>query len=511
MQESNKRIVKNTLYLYGRMLVGLVVSLYTSRVILHALGVENFGLYSVIAGVLALFTFINGTLYQATSRFITFEIGKKNIGRAAQVFTNAFTLHFIMGIIIVIMGETIGLYIVNYILDIPTDRLFACNILYQTVIISTFVSVVQMSNGALIIAHERMNYYAIMGLFASFIRLCIAIVIQYIPYDKLISLAILNLLLSLIVAIMQDYYCNKNFNQIFSWKLKLHKKLSKEMGTFSFWQLIGAAAFMLRMQGVTILMNVFFGAAVNAANAIAYQVNSAVNGFVSNITVAANPQITKNYANSKFAEMTSLLFRAGKMSFFLLVIICTPIILETDFILTLWLGDGYPQYASIMTKLVLLIAIVESYTYSIGCAINATGNVKYYQLVICGIMLTIFPIAWVLFKLGLPPYAGLEAYLFTSIVALFSRLYFIKSQLDIPYSEYIHKVFLRTIPILIISIIVPFIISQCMPDGWLRFFIVTFVTELLALSGIYYIGLDSGERYMIVNLIKSKLTRSNYV
>lgn len=491
------------------MLFGLGVSLYTSRVTLHILGTEDFGLFNLIGGVLALFTFLNGTLYQATSRFITFELGKTNVESVRRVFTNSFSLHVITAAIVLLLGETIGLYFVNYILEIPENRLFACNILYQTVIISTCLSIGFMTNGALIIAHEKMSFFAITGLISVLAKLAIAIIIQFINWDQLIWLGILNLIVSVAIITWQCIYCFRTFPGEFSFNLKIERTLSKDMMHFSFWQLIGSLAFMLRMQGVSILMNLFFGAIANAANAIAYQVNGAVSGFVSNFTTAVNPQITKDYASGEYSTMRLLIYRAGKLSFYLLSILCGPIILNTDFVLTLWLGKDFPNYTIIMTQLVLIISIVESFTYSIGCAINATGKVKGYQLVICGIMLSIFPFTWLLFKLGFPPYAGLQVYLFTSIVALLSRLYFMKRDLGIVPGIYIRRVFLKTIPITIIATLIPYLSFQLYDSSFLWFFIKSAIFEMLLFGGIWTFGLEPNEKNWITRIFKMKILKKS--
>lgn len=498
---NNRRIAKNTLFLYFRMLLLMIISLYTSRVILRELGVEDYGIYNVVGGVLALFTFINGSLYSATSRFLTYELGKGDIAIMKKTFSNALALHLGLALIVIILGETVGLYIVNHVLIIPQERLFACNILYQTVIISTFFNLAQVPNGALIISYERMSFYAYIGIFDAVSKCVTAILIQYIDYDKLISLSLLNLIISVIVIIAQAIYCRQNFPEVFTISPHIDKTMSKKMLGFSFWSLIGAAAYMLRIQGVNIILNLFFGSVVNAANAIAYQVNNAVGGFVSNFSTAVNPQIIKSYASGEDSTLKKLLFRSGKFTFFLLMFLSFPLILETNFILHLWLGKDIPEYTIIMTRLVLIISMVESYTYSIGCAINATGNVKTYQTTISGIMLLIFPLSFILFQYGLPPYTALLVYLVTSILALVTRLYFIHKQLLISPSEYIKRVFLKTIPIAIGCILVPLLIINYMSESWPRFFATLIFSESINCLAIWIFGLDSSEKTFITQAI----------
>lgn len=493
----NKRIAKNTLFLYIRLGFSLIVSLYTSRVILNALGVEDFGIYNVVGGVIALFAIVTSTLNTATSRYLTVELGKDNIPGMRAIYSNCNSLYLILGLFIILLEETIGLYLVNYVLVIPPDRIVASNILYQTIVLSSFITLINTPAGSLIISFEKMNVYAYIGVAETVAKLAVALILTVSSYDKIIILAVLNLVVIIGISGWRLGYCHRFMSEVFNFQLKFDKQIFHSMVGFSFWNLIGSSASVLRIQGVNILLNVFFCPVVNAANAIAYQVNSAVNGFVSNFTLAVNPQITKTYASGEHERMKNLIFYSGKFSYYLLMFLCLPIIFESEFILHLWLGDNIPEYAAIMTRLVLVIAMVETFTYSIGCAINATGNIRNYQLVICGIMLTIFPVVWIIFKLGALPYYGLVVYLITSITALISRFYFMKKQLNILPKDYIKNVYQHIITVTCLSIILPLVIYYLMPEGWARFIVMVCSVELSNAVCIWFFGLTLHDRQLV--------------
>ena len=502
-----KRIAKNTLLLYVRMLLSLFISLYTSRIVLNALGVDDYGLYNVVGGVIALFSIVANSLNSSTSRFLTVELGRGDIPRMREVFSNCNTLYLILGLIIILLEETIGLFIVNKVLVIPDTRLFACNILYQTIVLSSFITLFNTPSSALIISYERMNVYAYIGVAEIIAKLIVAVLLSITLFDKIITLAILNFFITVGISSWRAAYCKRKISHVFNFHFQFDRPLFKSMIGFSFWNLIGSAAYVLRIQGVNILLNVFFGAAVNAANAISYQVNGAINGFVSNFTLAVNPQITKSCASGDYENMKNLVFYSGKFSFYLLMFLCLPIIFETDFILHIWLGQEVPDYTAIMTKLVLIIAMVESFTYSIGCAVNATGRIKGYQIVVCGIMLTIFPITWIVFKLGALPYYGLVVYLITSIAALLSRFYFMEKLLGIHAKDYARNVYAHTLLVACASLIAPLFVFYFLPEGVLRFIVVTITIELSNVVCIWFLGLSKHDKQFVRNVINKQMKR----
>ena len=285
------------------MLLGLVVSLFTARVILETLGVVDYGLNDVVGGVVSLFSFIQGSLSSSTSRFLSYELGKQNGSVISKTFSNAFFIHLVFAVMIIFLGETIGLYVVNYVLNIPESRFFACNVLWQFVLFSTFLSIIQVPMSALVISYERMNIFAYIGIFDICARLGIVFLVKFSPFDKLISLALLNAVISLLDFLIYLIYSKREFPEAACFFCGKDSVVIKKMLGFTGWSIVGSLANMLRHSGLNVLLNIFFGPVANAANAIAFRVNTAIMGFTSNFTTAVNPQITKSYAAEEYEDM----------------------------------------------------------------------------------------------------------------------------------------------------------------------------------------------------------------
>lgn len=496
-QINNRRVLKNTLYLYIRMLFGLIVSLITARVILDALGVIDYGLNNVVGGMVTMFSFITNTLSTSSSRFMSYSIGQGETESLRKVFSNAHFIHFVIGIVVILLGETLGLYLINFILNIPPERIFACNVLWQTVLIGSFMSILTVPMSALVISHERMNVYAYIGLFDIVIRFVIVYLVKFSPFDKLITLAILNLFVPLVVISLYTIYCKRNFSKEMSFSLKRDKDILKQMLSFTGWNIIGSLSNMLRHTGLNMLLNVFFGPIANAANAIAFRVNNAIVTFTGSVTTAVNPQIIKAYAAGEHEGMKNMIFKYGKLTYYILLMLCLPVLFECNYILRLWLGDVFPPDAIILTRIVLIISMVETFTYSIGCAVQATGRVKDYQILTSGISLAIFPLSWALFYFGYPMYYGLIIYLICSIIALLARLYFVKTLLNISISEYCYKVFARTSIATIFTLPLPLIIYDIMPEGFIKCLIIILAVEIAAAIAIWGCGLEKEEKEFI--------------
>lgn len=498
---NNKRVLKNTLFLYVRMLLGLVVSLFTARVILETLGVVDYGLNDVVGGVVSLFSFIQGSLSSSTSRFLSYELGKQNGSVISKTFSNAFFIHLVFAVMIIFLGETIGLYVVNYVLNIPESRFFACNVLWQFVLFSTFLSIIQVPMSALVISYERMNIFAYIGIFDICARLGIVFLVKFSPFDKLISLALLNAVISLLDFLIYLIYSKREFPEVACFFCGKDSVVIKKMLGFTGWSIVGSLANMLRHSGLNVLLNIFFGPVANAANAIAFRVNTAIMGFTSNFTTAVNPQITKSYAAEEYEDMKNLIFRSGKLTYYMLMLLCFPVIFECNYILHLWLGSQVPESTVVLTRLVLIISMTETFTYSIGCAVQATGNIRNYQIVVSGISLAIFPVSWVLFHLGFPLYFGLVVYLCCSIVALLARMPFVKLLLNISPMEYIKKVFCKVLLVSIVAVIVPVLIYACIDESGLRFILTTVSTTIFSSICIWFWGMDYDEKIFVKKIV----------
>lgn len=503
LEANNKRILKNTLFLYVRMFFVLLITLFTSRIVLQNLGFEDYGLYNVVGGLVVFVSFIRNTLTTSTSRYITYEIGN-NINNVKNIFAHTFAIHFILAILILIIGEILGIIAIYFFMNIPQDRLFACNIVFQFSLISTSITILLTPFNSVIVANEKFNMYAYIGIAEVVLKLIIAYIICISPVDKMITYSILMFFVTIGVPIFNVLYVKSRFRSYIYITSTLNTKIIKNMINFTLWGLIGSLANTLKNNGINILINVFFGATVNAANAIAYQINAAVNSFTANFTTASNPQITKSYASGDYLDMHRLIFLSGKVSFFLLITLCYPIIFKTEFILTLWLHE-YPPYTALFTRLVLILSLVETFSFSIGCGVQATGNIKYYQIVISGITILNFPIAYVFYKLGMPPYSALIISIVISSITLLLRLYFMKVLLNISPKEYILNVLLRCSIVTIATYPILYLLSNYFDNSIIGIVLLSIVVVIWNIIVIIVGGLENKERNHILFYIKNKI------
>ncbi len=495
--ENNKRIAKNTGMLYIRMLLTMFISLYTSRIVLKILGVEDFGIYNVVGGVVSMFVFLQGALGAATSRFLAFELGKKDIPQLKKVFRSAFTIHVVFALVILLFLETVGLWFLNNKLVIPAERLYAANWIYQFSIFSSIVSVIQIPLTASIIAHERMNIYAWLGIFDVVMKLAIVLLLDYSGFDKLITYGFLLAVISSLLFLIYHLYCTKKFTE-YILQFIFKKELLKEMLCYSGWSFIGSFATIMKLQGINILLNIFFGPGVNAARGIAYQVNNAVNSFTQNFTTAINPQIIKNYANGEIDAMMNLLFRGTIFSYFLLLFLGLPIILEAEFILDLWLVD-VPEYAVIFTRLVIINALIESFTYVMGAAIQATGNIRFHQVVVGAFLLLNLPASYLILKADYPPQSTLVVSIILALLTLILRVIIIKRQIpQLPLKKFIQGVFGVAGLITLLSTPLPAYLAHHLPQGLNRFLIVVSLSLFSVVIVIWFLGINQTERRFIL-------------
>ncbi|MDR2651961.1 MAG: hypothetical protein LBC68_06555 [Prevotellaceae bacterium] len=504
MHANNKRIAKNTIFLYFRTLLTMIVSLFTSRVVLNTLGEDDYGLNNVVAGVIILFSFLNGALSASTSRFLTFELSRNDTDKLRNIFRTAFNIHVALAVVVIIFCETAGLYIVNHVLVIPPERLFACNVIYQYVVVSALLSITQVPMNAQIISHERMSVYAYLGISDAVLKLSIAYLITISTFDKLITLGTLNLCISLGMYVFYHIYCKKHFYE-YNLGFKIDRKLFREIIGFSTWNVLGSMSGMFKTQGVNILINVFFGPGVNAANAVAYQINNAITNFSSNFTTAMQPQIIKSYALNEREEMKALIFRAGKFSFFLLMVLSIPAYLEIDIVLKLWLKN-VPEYANVLTRLIIVLTLIEAYAFSIYTPIYAMGKIKNYILALSGIYLLNLPLAYVCYKMDALPSAALIISCILAIIIIPVRLYFLKKSMNIGIRDYLKNVILINGIVLIASSLLPLGLHIYMSDGIFKLLIVSFTSIICSAVFIYLIGLKRNEKRFVIMYLR----KNNY-
>ncbi len=496
MQSNNKRIVKNTIYLYIRMLFLMIISLYTSRIVLQTLGISDYGVYNVVGGFVSLFAILTNSLSNAISRYITIEIGRHDIKRANNVFCVSVNLLLLMAIIVLIVSELFGIWFINYHLNVPPSRLAAAHWVFQFSLLSFVIGLISIPYNALIIAHERMSAFAFISIFEAVFKLLSIYIISIISCDKLILWAIMQTLSSIVIRLIYGVYCSKQFKEC-QYHLFMQRKIFKEMGFFAGWNFIGEAAGILRNQGVNVLLNLYFGPVVNAANGIAMQVNGMVSQFSGNFLTAVNPQIIKRYADGNLNSSYSLVNRSAKFSFFLMLIITSPLLCETNFFLTLWLGK-YPNEAVIFVQLFLVLSLIEILSYPIITLQRATGVVRDYQIVSGTIHLLNFPISWLFLIYGFPAYWVYCIAIFLAIINTFARLYMLHRIIPISMSTFYLKVLSR---VLLVSLLSYLLISNLIFSHVFNIFLSIILSGCVC--GI--MGLDKREKSLLIEFIKSKI------
>lgn len=499
----NKRIAKNTIVLYIRTLFVMLISLYTSRVILEVLGVEDYGIYQVVGGVVSMFSVISASLSSAISRFLTFEIGHGDKERLKKIFSTSIVIQFTIATIIIIVSEVIGIWFMETKMQIPSERLGAARWVLHCSLFTFCINLLSVPYNACIIAHERMNAFAYIGIFEVIMKLVICYLIIVSPFDRLISYALLMMLLSVIVRMIYGIYCNRQFVES-RVRIGFDKEIFKEMLGFSGWGFFNNTVFILNNQGVNMLMNVFFGVVVNAARGIAVQVENAVLQFVNNFTTAINPQITKSYASGDLDGMYKLVCRGAKFSYFSMLFLALPIIIETEQILSIWLVD-VPEYTVIFVQLSLVMGMCDSIGNSGYTACIATGKLKKYSLIITSIGFLEFPLAWAFFAVGMPPAYAYYTYIAIKIVILIVRMYLMESMIGLKTKMYIKCVFIPIILTTLIAVIPPILLNIFLEQSILRLILMIIVSFASVGICTLYVGMTTNERNMILKSLK-KLT-----
>lgn len=501
---NNQRIAKNTLMLYIRMLLLMVIGLFTSRVILQALGVEDYGINSVIAGFLSMFGIITGSMSGAISRFITVELGRGNLERLKQVFSTSISVQLFMGILIVILIETFGMWFVSTKMQIPAGREGAAQWCLHCATLTTFISLMNVPFNSAIIAHEKMSAFAYMTIVDALLKLGICYAIYISPFDKLVTYSVLGVVASMITTSIYWIYSLRKFEET-SFCFRFDKSLFKEIWGFAGWNLFAQTAWILNTQGVNMLMNLFFGVVVNAARGIAVQVNGVIQGFVGNFMMALNPQITKSYAVGDKDTAFVLACRGCRFSFYIMFVLALPIMIESRQILDIWLGTP-PEQANAF----VVWTILSTFTTLLGNTLvtlqMAHGNIRKYQLYITVFGCIPFPLTWLLFKLGLPSIVSYYVYVAVYWGLIFLRYYLVHGMTGIPANMYLGGVVVKTHLVAFISAIFPLLIFYMMPETLFRLLLVATVSVLSSVVVIYTIGMDQAERNFIQDKFLSRIT-----
>lgn len=496
LKTNNSRIAKNTLLLYFRMMITMLIGLYASRVVLNTLGIEDFGIYNVVGGVIAMFSFVNGAMANATSRYLTVELGRENWQRLKATFSTALTIHAMIAVLIIVLGETVGLWFLLNKMIIPDARLGAAMWVYQLSIVSMAVSIMSVPFNASIISHEKMSAFAYITIFDVTMKLLIVFLLLLIPYDKLKVYAVLLFLTQLLNQLIYMIYCKWKFPET-SYKPHIDKSLFKEMSIFAGWNLYGNLSYITYNQGVNILLNVFFGPTINAARGIAVQVQSMTYSFVSNFQTALNPQITKSYANGNVTYMNQLIAMGSKFSFYLLLLIAIPLMIETPYILRLWLVQ-VPEHAVSFFRILVLINLTDALSTPVAISIQATGQIKAPQLITGTILMAILPVSYIALKMGAPAEAVFVVHLFSAIVAQASRIILLSHRTTFSIQNYVKEVispiFLVLVVVCAISIV---IYHYCYTEFFGGMIIICMITICTNIIVFYTLGFNDNERQFV--------------
>ena len=500
-----KRIAKNTLMLYFRMLFMMFLGLFTSRIVLSSLGETDYAIYNVVGGVVAMFSIISGTLNAAVSRFITFEMGKGKDARLNKVYSTAVTIQIIIAAVVIILAEPAGLWFIDNKMTIDPVRIPAARWVLQFSLLSFVINLMSVPQMASITAHEKMSAYAYIGVLDGSLRFLAALVISRSASDRLVFYSLLMFLSVLAVRFSYGWYCRRNFEEC-RYRPVMDRKLLKEMFSFAGWNFIGVTSGVLRDHGGNILINVFAGLSVNTARAVALQLNGAVQGFVTNFMTAVNPQITKSYASGEHEYMISLVMKSARMSYYLLMLIVLPVFFNSAFLLEMWLKD-VPEASDIFVKLFLVLSLSECLSNPLMTSALATGKIRNYQIIVGGLIMLNLPVSYLFLKAGAPAEVTVIVAIVISQICLWARLAVLRKLMSFPAGRFLRKVYLNILAVTASSILVILPLQPYMPEG-VTGFVVNMLLCLSATSvAILLVGLDSKERNDIVSYVHKRFRR----
>lgn len=508
---NNRRIARNTLFLYIRMAFMMGVTLYTSRVILNALGVADYGIYNVVGGFVSMFAVVSGSLSNAISRFITYELGKGDLQRLRIVFSTGVNIQLGMSVLVILIAEGVGIWFLNTHMNIPESRMAAANWVFQCAVLTFVINLLSVPYNAAIIAHEKMSAFAYIAIFEVALKLVIVFLLLVSPFDRLETYAMLLVLVGVIIRLIYGIYCKRNFEEC-TYHFLLDTTALKEMTGFAGWNFLGNCAWLLNTQGVNILMNLYFSVAVNAARGVAMQVDTALRQFVNNFTTAINPQITKSYAQGDLDYMHNLMCKSAKFSAFLMLFFAVPIILESQTILTIWLKT-VPDYSAVFVNWVTISMFMEpALSNSYVTAMLATGRIKKYQIVITTVGCLVFPLSWIAFELGFKPQSSYLLFFLVYAMLLLVRLYLLREMIHIPIKMFFDKVVIKLLSVMVIGVAAPALVSFVLEPGWTRLILVCIVSTVVIAFAEYKIGLSTSEKKFVLEkmgVIFNKLRKSD--
>lgn len=504
-QENNKRLAQNTLVLYGRMFLTVGISLYITRVVLQNLGVNQFGLYNLIGGFVSMFYIVTASLSTAITRFLTYELGRKQIDKLIQTFSTSVNIQILFSVIVLLIGETIGLWFVNFQLNIESEQMKTANIVYQLSLASFVIELLGVPFYSLVVAHEKMKLFAFNAILGVLLKLILALLIAKAFIDKTIFYATGMFVISVIIQLVYVLYSRKHFEEC-KYRYSFEKDIFTQMFSFGGWNLLTSATLMLRSQGLNVLLNIFFGTAVNAAFSVARQIEGTIRAFSKNFLLAIYPQITKSYAEGDFRRTRALVYKGTKYSFLLLYIFGLPFILFADTFMEIWLTD-VPPFATTFVQLIIILSLVEMLLTPTEYLNQATGDIKRYKIVTSLAQITILPVGYILLKLGFNPYTTIYTVIAAELLTLPYRVQLNKRLAGISWNDYCKHVLIKLFPVLVITIPAGIVMRRLFPDGLIISVLMSVLIIIIILVSSYTFALDSSERQIVVVIMKKAVTR----
>lgn len=499
---SNNRIARNSVFMTIRMVIVLAISLYTTRAILQVLGVEDYGVYNVVCGFVSMFAFLNTSMSNGIQRFFNFELGKNGVDGANKVYCMALHIQAILAVVIIILTESLGLWYLHNKMVIPEGRMIAAEWIFQFSILSFLFVIMQAPFSAAVMAHEKMDFYAVISVLDVFLKLGIVLILPFFSYDKLILYGVLFSLISVVNFCIYYFYCKKHFQEI-KYKRISEKKLFKSMLGFSGWNLFGSFSGVMKEQGINLVINYFFGPVVNAARGVAAQVNGGLQSFVTNITIPVRPQVVQSYAQGNLSRTMHLTYSISKLSCCFLLMMAIPISYEIDYVLRLWLGANVPDHAALFTIIVFFTSIVNNLNSATSGVVHATGIMKDYQLWGSLIGISSVPIAYLLLKIYPIPELALIAVMVCTALGHFVCLFVVKKLVGMSVTEYFKEVVWPIVIVLIISVVITYPVHHFMNSGFLRLCVVILVSVITVGLALYYLALNTNERALFSQMIMS--------
>ena len=500
--DNNKRIAKNTVFLYFRMLLSMGVGLFTSRVVLQTLGVSDYGVYNVMGGIIGMLGYVNTLLAGGTSRFLTIGLGENNPPKLKLTFSTTVVLTMFTALLVIILGETIGLWFMNTHLNIAADRMYAAQWVYQCALISSALTITQSPFTASIISHEKMNIYAYMSIFDVVMKLLIVYMLLIFDYDKLIVYSILMLAVNFLNIVIYRSYCVHSFEEC-KFSLKFDKQIFKRMFSFSGWNMLGSLSAVLMDQGVSIIINIFFGTVINAAKGVANQVNNIIRQLYSNFQLAARPQIMKYYAQGEFDEMFKLMTKASKYCAFLLICIVVPVIVNVDGLLHIWLVE-VPDYCVAFIRLTLLYTLFRAVDEPLTAGIHAVGKMKLPNMTTAIINMLVFPMTWLVCKLGGSPITANVIFVVDAPIILMIDLWILRKYIKFPVAVFLKSSVAPVLGFFTLSLSLPIVLVLVLPNTALYCIVSSVISLIFTVCVIYFMALPKDMRDKIQTMVKNK-------